>query len=150
MKKYPLLFIIAIGVIALDQITKAIARALWSSPVNLLPFLQLRFTTNTGAAFSLFHQYPDLLMWLVIVIIGLFLYYMDKLVEEIDPKYLGLILGGAIGNLIDRVFIGRVSDFIDLSFWPTFNIADSCIFIGVGLIIFSQLCRKRNEKKEKK
>lgn len=150
MKKYPKIFLLALGVIVLDQITKSLAKAALSKPVSLLPFLELKFTTNTGAAFSLFQNYPDLLMWLSIIIIGLILYFLDKIVEEIDGIALGLVLGGAIGNLIDRILFGRVSDFIAFSFWPTFNVADSCIFIGAAIVIlqsFRDSLRKKEQKK---
>jgi len=59
---------------------------------------------------------------------------------------LGLILGGALGNLADRVVLGRVVDFIDLGVWPVFNIADSCITIGAAVLVFSMLLKNQKAK----
>lgn len=150
MNKYSQIFLSALGIVVLDQVTKYLAKTLLSTPIVLASFLQLKFTTNTGAAFSLFSKYPELLMWLSIIIIGAVFYYLDRLVDELPAIPLGLIIGGAFGNLADRIFLGRVTDFIALSFWPTFNVADSSIFIGVAAIIVVSFRKSKDKKKNTK
>lgn len=109
--------LLLIVLVFLDQITK----------------FYLTSTINTGAAFSLFQgQRYVLIAVSILVIIFILKYYGEK-------KYqfpLTLILSGTIGNLIDRVFLGHVRDFIDLKFWPVFNIADTCIVIGALLLAY--------------
>ena len=93
----------------------------------------LTTTVNTGAAFSLFQgQRIFLIIISIIVIVVTLVYYKNK--EYKLP--LVLILAGTIGNLIDRIFLGHVRDFIDLKFWPVFNIADTSIVIGVFLLLY--------------
>lgn len=90
-------------------------------------------TTNTGAAFSLFTgQRIFLIIFSVIVILVILKYYKNR--EYRLP--LTFILAGTTGNLIDRIFLGHVRDFIDLKVWPVFNIADAIIVIGVLLLIY--------------
>ncbi len=113
--------------VLVDQITKVIFKN--------KSFLIFNYTTNTGAAFSLF-QNQNLLLIIASVIILIFLIYLYKKYPKIQ-LYLSLIIAGTIGNLIDRIFLGYVRDFIDLRVWPVFNIADSLGVIGVLLIAYS-------------
>lgn len=126
-KKKSFIFLLTILIIVLiDQFTK-----------YLVKILNINFITNTGSLFGLFKDFNVLLIWLSIVIIGIFLYNFEKIQKSnIKVKIgSGLIVGGAIGNLIDRILYKGVIDFIDLGFWPSFNIADSAISIGVILLI---------------
>lgn len=119
-------FLTAFLIITLDQVTKYLF-----TNVNYGIF---RYTENTGAAFSLFQGYALTLGLISLIVTGLILYYYKKY-----PKYwlsLSFVLGGTIGNLIDRVFFGYVRDFIDFRIWPVFNIADSFNVIGVFLLIY--------------
>ncbi len=126
-KKKSFIFLLTILIIVLlDQFTK-----------YLVKNLNINFITNTGSLFGLFKDSAGLLIWLSIIIIGVFLYNFEKIQKSnIKVKIgSGLIVGGAIGNLIDRILYKGVIDFIDLGFWPSFNIADSAISIGVILLI---------------
>ena len=117
--KIPKYFLgVALLVVVLDQVSKSIV-------VNSFPY-----TTNTGAAFGMLQSYQPFLIGITIIVIGLLFYYAKEY-----PIALGFILGGAVGNLIDRLARGFVIDFIDFGFWPSFNIADSANTIGAGLLI---------------
>jgi len=113
--------------------------------IPLLPYFNLTYVHNTGAAFSLLNDAGGWQRWLfaglAIVmssIIGVWLYRL-KSHETLLGVALAMVLGGAVGNLIDRVAYGYVIDFFDVYYqswhWPVFNVADSAIDIGVGLMI---------------
>ena len=119
-------FLITFLIIVLDQITKFL--------LTNVSFGIFNYTTNTGAAFSLFQEYTNFLIIVSILVIVLILYYYKKY-----PKYwlgLSFVLGGTLGNLIDRIFLGYVRDFIDFKVWPVFNIADSFNVIGVLILVY--------------
>jgi signal peptidase II len=128
-------------VVALDQVTKWWAlESLSDGPVDVIEgVITLRLGFNSGGAFGLFQGLPGIFLLTTVVVIGVILFWIRKLD---DPRWLiplGMVLGGGLGNLADRVFRdldGRVVDFIDLHLWPIFNLADSAIVIGVGLVIF--------------
>jgi signal peptidase II len=111
---------LAILVILIDQLTKFLAQH------------YLTITTNTGAAFGILQNQQAFLITLsIIVVIALIYYTLTKPFWE-----LSLLLGGTIGNLIDRVFYGHVIDFITIGFWPVFNIADTANTIGVLFLLW--------------
>ncbi|MCS6803378.1 MAG: signal peptidase II [Chloroflexota bacterium] len=138
MKQSWIFFVTAAVVIALDQITKIWVRATLplGVPVPEEWPIRLRHITNTGAAFGLFQDRSMLFVVIAIVAVGLILYYYRRLPADawMVRLGLGLQLGGAIGNLIDRLHQGYVTDFIEFPYWPVFNIADSSIVIGVVLL----------------
>jgi signal peptidase II len=129
------------AVVAVDQLTKwwAITR-LADGPVHVIGTLDLELSRNTGASFSLFQGQAFLLVPVaVLLLVGLFV-MVWRSSSTGRAATLGLILGGAVGNLCDRLFRGdhgAVVDFIALHFWPTFNVADASIVIGCGLLVFS-------------
>jgi signal peptidase II len=148
MKKHDLIkSLIIIGtVLALDQVTKYIADSLISpyEPVRLLPVLQFVNVKNTGAAFGMFSDLGNPFFIIVSLAAMAFIGYM--LIKGRDGYFcLSLILGGACGNLIDRVFLGYVRDFIDVYIskhhWPAFNIADSALTVGLFILVVSSLLR---------
>ena len=140
---------ISLAVIALDQVSKKIAEAMLipHQPVSLLPFFDWYLTYNTGAAFSFLADAGGWQRWLfttiAVVISGIILHWIYRLPrdETLTAVSLSLILGGAIGNLIDRVYLGHVIDYIQVWLgsypWPAFNIADAAIFVGAALLIVS-------------
>ncbi|OGS22927.1 MAG: signal peptidase II [Elusimicrobia bacterium RIFOXYA2_FULL_39_19] len=147
-----------IGAIAalvfIDQFTKYLIKtnlALYESK-DIFSFLSLTYIHNTGIAFGVFQNkdYSNLiLIFVMIAIIGVFIYNQKSLTElgsKTTPAALVFIYGGAFGNLIDRIFVGKVVDFIDFHFFPVFNAADSCITIG-GILLFLSFILKRNDKK---
>ncbi len=130
-------FITAFVVIIIDQVTKFFASKI-TAPIQVIgTFLELDLVHNTGAGFGILQGWRWPLILIALIIIGVIIWqsrrYKDDLMTYI---FLGLVLGGAIGNLIDRIYVGYVIDFISFSFWPAFNAADSAITIGViGLIL---------------
>ncbi len=116
-------------------------------PLPILePVLSLTYTTNTGAAFGLFADRGILFILIAFVVVAAIIFYYRYLPEGYGwvRLALGLQLGGALGNLIDRLRLGYVIDFIDLNFWPLkswpiFNIADSAIVVGVSLLAILML-----------
>ncbi len=141
-------------VIVLDQTTKYLAETLLAmhQPVPVLPSFNLMLTYNTGAAFSFLREAGGWQRWFflglgMIVSIGLIVWLRRlKPEEKWLAGSLALILGGAIGNLIDRAWLGQVIDFIQLYYdrwyFPTFNIADSAITVGATLLLVDSLLSK--------
>ena len=110
-------------------------------------FFSLHLLTNTGASFSLFQGMNTTFIWVSLIVIGAVLYYWDK-IEEHNKLAMILILSGILGNFIDRVLLGHVIDFIDFKIWPVFNLADSCITIGIIWLLINEYKRylKSNSK----
>lgn len=137
MKKGELISATVFAVILLDQVSKYFLRLLKPDFSVIGDFLSISYSENTGASFGILKPFPLLLMWVTVIIIGFILFYYDRIPKKkkFPQTAFALILGGAFGNLIDRIFFGFVTDFIDFSFWPAFNIADSAVFIGAILAI---------------
>lgn len=135
---------VAAVVVTSDQVTKSLAVANLRHPVHLLGPLGLALTYNTGSAFSLFTG-ATVELAVVASLIALALVAMARRVRRTSTAVvLGMVLGGALGNLADRVFRGHggaVVDFITLSHWPTFNLADTAITVGVVLLVAKVLLR---------
>ncbi|MBW2988660.1 signal peptidase II [Candidatus Woesearchaeota archaeon] len=127
--------VVILAVIVLDQITKAIVRHFKPNFPVLPSVLSITFTKNTGAAFGLFQGSGTLLLYIALIVLGLGIYNYDKLLATKEYWCYALMAGGIIGNLIDRIFLGYVVDFIDFAYWPAFNVADSAITLGVACSI---------------
>lgn len=135
-------------VLTADRITKVLAeRSLQDGPVELIPgVLDLRYTTNPGGAFGLFGGIPWLFASISAIVIVAIVIASRRLPAPSSAVGLGLVLGGAVGNMVDRAirgpaFSGEVVDFIDLQVWPIFNLADSAIMIGAGTLLVAGLRR---------
>lgn len=138
---------VSVVVLILDQCTKLLADAMLSmhQSVMLLPFLALRKAYNYGAAFSFLGDASGWQRWffivLALVVIAILVTWLRRLPADNTGARMALvlILGGAAGNVIDRLVYGYVIDFIDVFYgswhWPTFNIADSAISVGVFLLL---------------
>ncbi len=141
-KRSSLFWLIAIAILALDQVTKFFVLRSFSAgeSVSLLPFLSFTYVQNTGAGFGILQNNNWLFIFIALIAIGVIFYYLKKvLTEQRMTVFVALILGGAVGNLLDRLLHGFVVDFIDFHFWPAFNVADSALVIGVlGLIVWSR------------
>lgn len=143
--------VVAAIVVVLDQLTKWWAEtALAAGPIVIIPdFFQFRLTYNTGAAFSMFSQGGPVLAVIAIGVIGVIMFVLSDASRRGEAVALGMVLGGSIGNLIDRItrgdgFLdGGVVDFIDFSFFATFNVADMGITLGVGLLLLLAFLPKR-------
>ena len=118
-----------------------------SIPV-LTGFFHITYIENPGAAFGLFaNQRLVFIVAAVLVIVAASAIYRRLVTEKGFARWgVALLLGGAAGNLIDRVRLGRVIDFLDFRIWPVFNIADIGICIGVALLMYTLICDKEKEK----
>lgn len=145
------LYAAAAGVYALDRITKAIAesRLAGGPPIEVIPgVFHLRFTENPGGAFGLFGGLPALFLVATLVAAVAIVVASRHVVLPSVAIGLGLILGGALGNLTDRVIRGEglrgtVVDFFDFGPWPVFNVADMGIVIGAGLVLLASARARR-------
>jgi|SRR3989338_644621 len=128
--------IIALGIVLIDQITKQLIAL--SKPVWDLPLVTIHFVQNTGAGFGILKgQTFWLAMISLLVTAAIILYYRKIPAEHWAQLLFAVFLGGVIGNLIDRLLRGYVIDFIDLGFWPAFNLADASITVAVvGLMVY--------------
>jgi len=152
--------LIAILVIALDQLSKWWIRALFElyEAIPVFPGLQIIYVRNLGAAFSFLSSAGGWQRWFFIVLSVLasiaIVIWISRLPTQrrLEALGLSLVLGGAIGNLVDRVLLGYVVDFIDVYYqswhWPVFNVADSAITVGVAIMIIDILFYQRHELNE--
>ncbi|MDP1853351.1 MAG: signal peptidase II [Candidatus Omnitrophota bacterium] len=133
-------FIVSASVVFFDQLTKFLALDKLNYGISVPVFkniFHLTLVRNTGIAFGLFKDSTIILIFISLIAVMFILRYWFLRKEKLDRlvKFsLFLILGGAIGNLIDRFRFGYVVDFLDFRVWPVFNVADSCITIGAVLI----------------
>jgi signal peptidase II len=139
-RPYARLLAAAAGVIAIDQLTKQWALAeLGDGPIDVIDgVLSLTLTYNSGGAFGLLQGLPGFFLIATVVVVGVIMIWARRLDDARLIVPLGMVLGGGLGNLWDRLFRdteGRVVDFIDLHVWPVFNLADSSIVVGVVVIL---------------
>jgi signal peptidase II len=135
--------LVASVVLLADQLTKDLALGhLRDGPVHLLGPLSLQLEFNSGIAFSLLSGIGAPLIALVVVVVLVVLLLGRAVPGRLGAVACGMVLGGALGNLADRLFraSGEVVDFLHTSFWPTFNLADSCVVIG-SLLLGAALLR---------
>jgi len=156
--KYLLLVLITTSALILDQLSKlyiASTFSLYESVTVFENFFHVTYILNPGAAFGIFagsaaaFRIPFFLILSAIASVGIIIFYRTS--EDILVQIgLSLILGGAIGNMIDRARLGEVIDFIDVhwynSHWPAFNVADSAITVGVGLMILDMFLKEKKKK----
>jgi signal peptidase II len=146
---------VSLFIIVVDQVTKQIAEALLTphQAVNVLPFFDWYLTYNPGAAFSFLADAGGWQRWfftaVAFVVSILVLHWLRNLSREetLTAVPLSLILGGAIGNLIDRLYLGHVIDYIQVWLgsypWPAFNVADAAISVGVVLLVVTSFIGKQ-------
>ena len=142
---------IALAAVLLDQLSKyyILNEILGQGAVIVIsPVFNLVRAWNTGVSFSMFNNYGSLgvilLSGVAIVIVGFLFYWLKNETSRLAQVALGMIIGGAVGNVIDRVRLGAVFDFLDFhigeSHWPAFNLADSFICIGAAILILQSVC----------
>jgi signal peptidase II len=148
---------VSVLVVILDQVTKQLAesRLAWGEPVEIYSWFNLMLAYNRGAAFSFLSDAAGWQRWFFIIIGGVavvvILFWMRRLSssEHLTAASLALILGGAVGNIIDRFLYGHVVDFIQWHYqdwyWPAFNVADSAITVGVTFLIAASLVARRGD-----
>lgn len=136
---------VAALVVALDQATKHWAlEALAAGPIDLVGSLRLKLAFNDGAAFSMGGGRTTLIATVGVVVAAILVRLGLRAERRLWALGLGVVLGGALGNLVDRAFRagegilgGRVVDFVDLQWWPVFNVADAALWVGIGLLLLS-------------
>jgi len=131
--------LVAVAVIAVDQVTKAIVRADIGpfEQIKVLPGVKLVHAENTGVAFSaLSGGGPLVILVAAVALAALLIFFFTHLSRPLVWLPTGLLLGGAAGNLIDRIVRGSVTDFIKFPHWPAFNVADICVTFGVISLIY--------------
>jgi signal peptidase II len=133
---------VAVAALAADQFTKQIvtARLELGDEAHVVGPLSIHHVQNSGIAFGLFPTATAVVIALTALAVAWMLFFFARAGSRhpILPTALGLVLGGSIANLVDRVRLGHVIDFLDLDFWPAFNLADSFIVVGV-VVLFTTL-----------
>ncbi|MEQ6342336.1 MAG: signal peptidase II [Gammaproteobacteria bacterium] len=148
---------VSLVVIVLDQATKFLASGtlILHDPVAVLPFFNLTLMHNTGAAFSFLHDASGWQRWFFTALAAIVSVVLVVWLRRLQPQEkwmaaaLALVLGGAVGNLIDRVMYGYVVDFIQLYYedwyYPAFNIADAAITVGAVMLVIDTLRSKEKQ-----
>jgi signal peptidase II len=131
--------LVAVAVVAADQASKAAVRAEISrfEEIDLVLGAKLINTRNTGIAFSLLSGGGPIVVIVALIALGALLaFFLTHLHRRLVWLPTGMLLGGAAGNLIDRVRLGAVTDFVKVPHWPAFNVADIAVTVGVVLLIY--------------
>ena len=130
---------IALAAVAADQITKHVvtAQLALDEGIHVAGPFWIHHVQNSGIAFGLFARATPVVIVLTAIAVGWMLVFFARsgARHPVLPVALGLVIGGSTSNLVDRVRLGYVTDFIDLRYWPAFNLADSFIVIGVAILL---------------
>lgn len=153
LNKGALIALISSLIVLIDYITKKaiVSRVMLYERINVLPFLNIVHIENKGAAFSLLSNLDNnyFIAISIIAVCGI-IFYLSQLPKGLELFSLSVILGGAIGNLVDRLRAGKVIDFIDIFVggwhWPAFNIADSALTVGIMLFLLANVRRGKMTK----
>lgn len=153
-RNYAFLALVAGIIIALDQISKAYIRAnlpvgeMWMPWEWLAPYARIVHWYNTGAAFGIFQGMGDVFKILAGLVAIAILYYFPRVPRQDWALRLAMSMqfGGAVGNLIDRIFVGHVIDFVSVGTFPVFNVADASISVGVVVLLIGAYWQERREK----
>ena len=142
------LLAVALAALGADQLTKAIVsgQLALDESVHVIGPFSIHHVQNSGIAFGLFASATSLVILLTGVAVAWMLYFFARSGSRhpVLPVALGLVIGGSVSNLIDRVRLGHVTDFLDLKYWPAFNLADSFIVIGVAALLLALVAADRN------
>jgi signal peptidase II len=156
-RTYGLMAIIAGFLIILDQLTKHIIRTnlefgqIWMPWKWLEPYARIIHINNTGAAFGLFKGANSIFMVLAVIVAGAIIYYFPSISRKdwLIRVALSMQLAGAVGNLIDRIIFGHVTDFISIGTFAVWNVADASITVGVAVLLIGMWVQEKREKKAK-
>ncbi len=140
-----------------DQYTKHVIRTnlefgqIWMPWQWLEPYARIIHINNTGAAFGLFKGANTVFMILAVIVAGAILYYFPSISKKdwLIRVALSMQFAGAIGNLIDRIIFGHVTDFISIGTFPVWNIADASITVGVAILLIGMWVQEKREKKKR-
>ena len=150
-------FLLAAFVIGVDQWSKAFVVYIATHsafPLTLLPFFNLVLAWNSGISFGMFARLqewmPRVIIFTTSLVVVMLVIWLLRAKERATIVALGFVIGGAVGNIIDRMRLGAVADFLDFHIghyhWPAFNVADSAIFIGVVILILTGIMRPSEDK----
>ena len=138
---------VALSALTADQLTKAAvtSRLELNEAAHVIGPLSLHHVENSGIAFGLFSSATSFVILLTaIAVLWMLLFFARSGSRHgVLPIALGLVIGGSISNLVDRVRLGHVTDFLDLRFWPAFNLADTFIVTGVGILLLALVASDR-------
>ncbi len=156
LRAYRFLLPLATGVLVLDQWTKSLVRTnlavgdVWVPWSWMAPYARIVHWHNTGAAFGMFKDFGVVFTVLAILVAGAILYYFPHVPRQEWSLRLamGFQLGGAVGNLTDRLMVGQVTDFISIGSFPVFNVADASISIGVAVLILGMWLSGRRDSEQ--
>jgi signal peptidase II len=144
---------IAVAAIVADQLTKHIvASQLWlDENVKVLGPFSIHHVQNSGIAFGLFAEATGVVIVLTLIAICWMLVYFSRsgARHPLLPVAVGLLIGGSVSNLADRIRLGHVTDFLDLRYWPAFNLADSFIVIGVAILLGALVSADRAPRRQR-
>jgi signal peptidase II len=141
------LLAVSCAAVIADQFTKqiVISQLGLGDSVHVTGPLYIHHVTNPGIAFGLFSSWASIVTVVTACAVGWMLLYFAKAGARhpILPVALGLLIGGSLSNLIDRIRLGHVTDFLDLRFWPAFNLADTFIVVGVAILLAALVAAER-------
>jgi len=141
------LFAVALAAIGADQLTKGIvtSRLGLYDEVHVAGPLSIHHVQNSGIAFGLFATATAVVILLTTAAVAWMLYFFARSGSRhpVLPIALGLVIGGSVSNLVDRVRLGHVTDFLDFKFWPAFNLADTFIVVGVAILLLTLVATER-------
>jgi len=138
---------VALAGVAADQLTKSIvtSRLDYNDQVHVIGPFSIHHVTNSGIAFGLFASATSIVILLTGLAVAWMLYFFARSGSRhpVLPVALGLVIGGSVSNLTDRVRLGHVTDFLDFKYWPAFNLADSFIVVGVAALLLALVVSDR-------
>jgi signal peptidase II len=141
------LTIVCVGALAADQLTKWIvsSRLGLGEAVRVIGVLDIHHVRNSGIAFGFFSDAAPVVIILTAIAVAAMLFFFVKGAQRhpLFPVAFGLVLGGSVSNLVDRLRIGKVTDFLDPDYWPAFNLADTFIVLGVAVLFWSLVAADR-------
>lgn len=141
------LAVVAVAAALADQLTKALVSGALDlgDAVEIAGPFSIHHVRNTGIAFGLFADATSIVIGLTTVAIVALLAFFARSARRhpLLPVAVGLVLGGSLSNLVDRLRLGHVTDFLDFDYWPAFNLADTFIVVGVGLLFLSFVAADR-------
>ena len=156
LKKYLFLFLVAGLIVSFDQVTKYYVRTrlaigeIWSPWDWLTPYARIVHWWNTGVAFGMLQGMNTIFAVLAVMVSLGIIYYFPRVPvkEPVLRIAMSMQLGGAVGNLIDRITVGHVTDFVSVGSFAVFNVADASISVGVAILVLGVWLQERRQKKE--
>jgi signal peptidase II len=148
------LSLIACAAVLADQLTKQLvaSQLALEEHVHILGPFSIHHVQNSGIAFGLFASATSVVIVLTTLAVAWMLVYFARsgARHPVLPAAFGLLIGGSVSNLVDRVRLGHVTDFLDLRYWPAFNLADSCIVVGVAVLLLALVAADRDPRRARR